>query len=186
MNHAKYAPRLAWALTGSGHFFNECLTMMQTFPPFDIFISRAAEEVLHMYRQKLSPADDTHVFRDKTASAAPVGGFYNNAYHTLVIAPATSNSVAKFVAGISDTLVTNIFAQAGKCRIPVIVFACDTAPELESLAPDGAMVKVCPRRIDLENVERLKDFEATTVVESLAALHTALSERMSWLNVSSS
>ena len=39
------------------------------------------------------------------------------------------------------------------------------------------MVKVYPRRIDLENTERLKGFEATTVVESLGALETVISQR---------
>ena len=35
------------------------------------------------------------LFRDTTASAAPVGQFYYGVYHTLVVAPATSNTVAK-------------------------------------------------------------------------------------------
>ena len=85
------------------------------------------------------------------------------------MAPATSNTVAKCVFGISDTLVTNVFAQAGKCRVPVIVFACDTAPELETEAPKG-MVKVYPRDIDLKNAARLKSFDETYVVESLGEL----------------
>jgi flavoprotein len=93
-----------------------------------------------------------------------------------VLAPATSNTVAKCVFGISDTLATNVFAQAGKCRVPAIVFACDTAPELETEAPKG-MVKVYPRRIDLENTERLKAFDATQVVETLAELGEALDRR---------
>jgi flavoprotein len=93
-----------------------------------------------------------------------------------VLAPATSNTVAKCVLGISDTLVTNVFAQAGKCRVPAIVFACDTAPELETEAPKG-MVKVFPRRVDLEHTERLKAFEATDVVETLGALGAALARR---------
>jgi flavoprotein len=80
------------------------------------------------------------------------------------------------VFGISDTLVTNVFAQAGKCRVPTIVFACDTAPELETEAPKG-MVKVFPRRIDLDNTERLKAFESTDVVETLDALGSALTRR---------
>jgi dihydromethanopterin reductase (acceptor) len=106
-------------------------------------------------------------------------------YHTLVLAPATSNTVAKCVCGISDTLATNIFAQAGKCRIPSIVFACDTAPELETLAP-GGIVKVFPRRIDLENVERLKGFEQVSIVQSMAALEASIAERLACLNRSSS
>jgi flavoprotein len=136
-----------------------------------------------MYKSRL-PAD-LRVFRDTTASAAPVGLFYEGVYHTLVVAPATSNTVAKFVAGISDTLATNVFAQAGKCRVPVIVFACDTAPELETKAP-GGVVKVWPRRIDLENVERLKQFERTSVVESLAGLVEAVGARLKCLSASSS
>ena len=106
----------------------------------------------------------------------PVGLFYEGVYHTLVLAPATSNTVAKCVFGISDTLATNVFAQAGKCRVPAIVFACDTAPELETEAPKG-MVKVYPREIDLKNTERLKSFESTVVVESLEDLKTALGRR---------
>jgi len=105
-----------------------------------------------------------------------VGLFYYGTYHTLILAPATSNTVAKCVMGISDTLVTNVFAQAGKCRLPAIVFACDTAPELETEAPKG-MVKVYPREIDLKNTERLKSFESTVVVESLEDLKTALGRR---------
>jgi dihydromethanopterin reductase (acceptor) len=86
-----------------------------------------------------------------------------------VVAPATSNIVATFVYGISDNLASNVFVQAGKCRVPSIVFACDTAPELLTRSPDG-MVKVFPRRIDLENTEKLKTFEATQVAEILSEL----------------
>ena len=174
-------PRLAWALTGSGHFFTESLELMRRVPDLDLFVSKAGAEVIRMYKEdfdKLPKA--VRVFRDTTASAAPVGLFYHGVYHTLVLAPATSNTIAKCVYGISDNLATNVFAQAGKCRVPAIVFACDTAPELETMAPDG-MVKVYPRRIDLENVEKLKDFEATEVVESLADLETALEARLAAL-----
>src|SRR5262244_1391560 len=170
-------PRLAWALTGSGHFFTESLAMISRIPDADVFVSRAAAEVVRMYRDDMAKLPKSvRIFKDTTASAAPVGLFYHGVYHTLVVAPATSNTVAKCVYGISDNLATNVFAQAGKCRVPSIVFACDTAPELETMAPDG-MVKVFPRKIDLDNVVRLKAFEATEVVETLAELERALSRR---------
>jgi flavoprotein len=103
-------------------------------------------------------------------------------YHTLVVAPATSNVVAKFVYRISDNLASNVFAQAGKCRVPSIVFACDTAPALLTRSPDG-MVKVFPRRIDLENSEKLTTFEATQVAESLSELKDFIARRGSDLKV---
>lgn len=169
-------PRWGWALTGSGHFFKECLRMAGQLGEIDLFVSKAASEVMRMYRQEFKLPKTARVFRDTTASAAPVGLFYYGVYHTLILAPATSNTVAKCVFGISDTLVTNVFAQAGKCRVPAIVFACDTAPELETEAPKG-IVKVYPREIDLKNTERLKSFESTEVVESLQQLETALDRR---------
>jgi dihydromethanopterin reductase (acceptor) len=107
-----------------------------------------------------------------------VGQFYYGIYHTLIVAPATSNAVAKFVYGISDEFISNVFAQAGKCRVPTIVFACDTAPELETEAPKG-MVKVYPRSIDLENRERLGRFAGVTTVDSIAELQEAIAQRRS-------
>jgi flavoprotein len=166
-------PRWGWALTGSGHFFTESLDLIRRLDAVDLFVSRAAAEVVRMYKQKLDLPPGTRIFRDTTASAAPVGRFYEGVYHTLVLAPATSNTVAKCVLGISDTLATNVFAQAGKCRVPVIVFACDSAPELTTEAP-GGQVKVFPRRIDLENTARLAEFERTQVVLSLDALRAAI------------
>ena len=166
--------KLGWVITGSGHFFEECLDFMSSLGEFDLFVSKAAEEVVRMYKKKNPsfPAK-TRVFRDTTASSAPVGLFYKNYYHTLVVAPATSNSIAKFVAGISDNLATNIFAQAGKCRVPSIVLACDTEPEHDTKAP-SKMVKVFPRKIDLKNTEILRTFEYTTVVNSVDELKKAL------------
>ena len=157
---------------------------MRRIADIDVFVSRAAAEVVRMYRDDMNKLPSTaRIFKDTTASAAPVGHFYHGVYHTLVIAPATSNTVAKCVYGISDNLATNVFAQAGKCRVPIIVFACDTAPELDTKAPHG-MVKVYPRRIDLENVEKLKAFEGTQVVESLDDLSAALKARLACQSVS--
>src|SRR5690242_14912868 len=169
-------PRWGWALTGSGHFFKETFALVRALGEVDLFVSRAAAEVVRMYRQDFKLPKSMRVYRDTTASAAPVGAFYYGTYHTLVLAPATSNTVAKCVCGISDTLATNVFAQAGKCRVPSIVFASDTAPELETEAPKG-MVKVYPRPIDLENTARLKTFADVNVVESLAELTDAIARR---------
>ena len=85
------------------------------------------------------------------------------------MAPTSSNTVAKCVFGISDNLATNVFAQSGKCRVPCIYFPCDSAPELKTRSPKG-MVDVFPRKIDLDNVEKLKKFEKTKVVLSFKDL----------------
>ena len=43
--------RLGWVITGSGHFFEECLDIMSELGEFDLFVSKAAEEVIRMYRK---------------------------------------------------------------------------------------------------------------------------------------
>ena len=122
------------------------------------------------------------VFLDKSASAVPVGRLYAEGYHTVVIAPATSNTVAKCACGISDTLPTNMFAQAGKLGIPSIVFACDTEPTVVTKSPHE-WVTLRPRRIEFENVDRLRGIEYCTVVRSPDELQAALEARLTELGL---
>ena len=176
-------PRLAWAITGSGHYIEECLDFLLTLDDVDLYLSQAAEEVIKMYGVNLNDIrEKMPVYRDKTASSPPVGHFYKGYYHTFVMAPATSNTVAKCVVGIADSLVTNLYSQAGKCRVPSIVYPCDIAPEMETTAPGGKKVRVYPRRIDLEGTRKLKTFEYTSVVESVDELMLAVKNRL--LNIS--
>lgn len=174
-------PRLAWAITGSGHYIEECLNFLLTLTDVDVYISPAGEEVLKMYGLNLNDVRAKHsVYRDKTASSPPVGHFYNGYYHTFIMAPATSNTVAKCVLGIADNLVTNLYSQAGKCKVPSIVYPCDTAPEIETTAP-GGKVMVYPRKIDLEGTDKLRGFEYTIVVNSVEELIDAVNWRLAEL-----
>ena len=171
--------RLAWAITGSGHYLREVLQQLSSLEEVDVFLSRAAAEIIKQYGfQSQLEAMGHRIFQDKTASSVPVEFFYEGLYHTLVIAPVTSNTIAKMAYGLSDSLVSNLYAQAGKTRVPSIVFACDTGTELESEAPKDNMVMVYPRQIDLDNVKKLAQFEATEIVASIAELKIALKRQL--------
>ena len=179
--------RFAWCITGSGHFLEESLALAQKLPGLDLFLSDAGEEVLEIYklgldelRRRFPPG--FKIVRDKTASAVPVGMLYDDVYHTVVIAPATSNTVAKCALGLSDTLPTNMFAQAGKLGILSLVFACDTEPVVVTKSPHD-WVTLRPRRIELENVERLRAIDHCQVVASPAELETALDRRLAELSL---
>jgi flavoprotein len=174
--------RFAWCVTGSGHYLDESIALAQRLPDLDLFLSDAAEEVLPIYGMKLEDlrprfAPGFRLVRDKTASAVPVGMLYDDIYHTVVIAPATSNTVAKCVVGISDTLPTNMFAQAGKLGIPGIVFACDTEPVVVTKSPHD-WVTLRPRRLELDNVDRLREIDFCEVVTSPAELAAAIQRRL--------
>src|SRR5690242_19504782 len=87
--------RFAWAVTGSGHFLQESLELAFRLPEVDFFLSAAAEEVLPLYHYRIDALKERfRVFRDKTASSIPVGMLYDDVYHTVIVAPATSNTVA--------------------------------------------------------------------------------------------
>ncbi|SAK69610.1 Flavoprotein [Caballeronia fortuita] len=175
--------RFAWCVTGSGHMLEESIALARRLPGVDLFLSAAGEEVLPLYGWKVAKLrEHFKVFRDNSASSVPVGMIYNGEYHTVVIAPATSNTVAKCAFGISDTLPTNLYAQAGKQCVPGIVFACDTAPSVITHAPHE-WVEVRPRAIEFENVERLARFAHTTVARSLEDLEAALDRRLSDLKL---
>ena len=176
--------RLAWAITGSGHYLRESLAILKTLENVDIFLSKAAAEIIKQYGfQAQLDATNHKVYQDKTASSVPVELLYAGKYHTLVIAPATSNTVAKMAYGFSDSLVTNLYAQAGKTRVPSIIFACDTVPvsgeyTIDSVAPCDNVVQVYPRQIDLDNVQKLSFFENTQIVESIDMLQQVVSMRL--------
>jgi flavoprotein len=173
--------RFAWCITGSGHFLTESLALAARLPSCDLFLSAAAEEVLSIYKLPLDELRQRfRIFRDKTASAVPVGMLYDDVYHTVVLAPATSNTVAKCAFGFSDTLPTNMFAQAGKLGIPNVVFACDTEPVVVTKSPHE-WVTLRPRRIELDNVERLREIDFCEVVRSPAELEAALERRLAQL-----
>ena len=179
--------RFAWCITGSGHYLEESIALAARLPALDLFLSDAAEEVLPIYKirvEDLRPrfAPGFRLLRDKTASAVPVGMLYDDIYHTVVIAPATSNTVAKCALGLSDTLPTNMFAQAGKLGIPGIVFACDTEPVVVTRSPHD-WVTLRPRRIELDNVERLRGIVYCQVVCSPDQLEAALNARLAQLSL---
>jgi dihydromethanopterin reductase (acceptor) len=174
--------RFAWAITGSGHGLQESLALAERLPRVDLFLSPAAEEVLPQYGLTIEALKERfRVFRDKSASSVPVGMLYHDIYHTVVIAPATSNTVAKCAFGISDSLPTNMFAQAGKLGIPGIVFACDTEPVVVTKSPHD-WVTLRPRRIELDNVERLRAIDFCQVVCSVDELEAALLARLPGLS----
>jgi dihydromethanopterin reductase (acceptor) len=166
---------IAWAITGCGHYLTEALTILGRIPVADVFLSRAAEEVAKIYKCDLGAllGLGKDIYKERAFSSPIIGHLYHNRYELLVIAPATSNSVAKFVAGISDSLVSNLFAQAGKCKIPIIVLPTDTEGTITSPGPKGP-VRVFPRPIDLTNTQRLREFRGVTVVQSPKELQQCL------------
>ena len=167
--------RIAWCITGSGHYLKESIDIMNQIKNIDLFLSKAGEEGLKWYNYELDDfkSSGMKIFKDVTASAAPVSLLYEGVYKLVVVSPATSNTVAQMAYGLSDNLVSNIFAQAGKCKIHSIVFACDTEPTVITQAPKKE-VTLYPRDIELENYNKLSKFKDVDVVDNVKKLNECL------------
>ncbi len=137
--------RIAWGVTGSGTFIRDIFKLMlelkSRFKEFKIstYLSRAAEEVIRIYGllkylNLISPGGyyEEVITEDIAGKSCVYSGRFNmGRYRMLVIAPATSNTVAKIVYGIADTIVTTIAAQALKSNTPLLILPSDVSTETE-------------------------------------------------------
>ena len=160
-------PRIAWGITGAGHFLEQCVEMLLAHKQANVFLSSAGAQVLKMYGlyDRLQECGHT-LFLDEDAASFPAVRVYGGRYDLVVIAPATSNTIAKMVCGISDGLVTNLFASAGKSRVPVVVLPCDVSGEVTSTTHHGKEVRIHVRPVDAQNTQALSRFEGVRVVHS--------------------
>ncbi len=67
------------------------------FREYRLILSRAGEEVLKWYEYDLEKfkSKGIKIFKDVTASSAPVSLLYEGIYNLIVVSPATSNTVAQ-------------------------------------------------------------------------------------------
>ncbi len=151
--------RLAWCITGAGHFLRESfdvfIGLKDTEKELKItsFISRAAGEVINMYglgktltRISCGGYLEECFYEQEQGSSFPkTGRLLLGKYDVLIVAPATSNTVAKLAYGIADTLVTNAVAQAVKGNVPVFIVPVDIAGYIESRMPFFIDREICMR-----------------------------------------
>lgn len=148
----------------------------------DVFLSKAGKQVLHWYKLWDRLNNDFDKIKTEVDANVPfiAGPLQVGTYDILIIAPLSANSTAKIAYGIEDTLLTNAVAQTLKGSTPVLLYPVDQVPgEIETIAPDGRVVKLRTRDIDLENVDRLQDMKGVTVLTSLKDIQFRLNELIS-------
>ena len=175
------AVRIAWGITGAGHYLKETFDTFVEFKEshkdrveITSFVSRAAEEVtrvygLFRYLQAVSPGrymEEIILESQQGWSYPKTGRFSRGIYDTLFISPTTSNTVAKIARGIADTLITNAVAHAAKAGISVFVVPVDIAGTVTSPVPyfiDRGLcnecrecIRVCPSGAINEQIDYLR------------------------------
>jgi archaeoflavoprotein AfpA len=166
--------RIVWAITGAGDLLIEITDEMQKLSETDEIevttcLSKAGYMVLRWYKlqdrvEKISKR--IHIEQDANTPFI-VGPLQTGRFHSLLVAPATGNTVAKIVHGIADTLITNAVAQTQKGGVPVYILPVDQRlGEIITYLPSGEQKKLFMREVDVDNVKKLKSMKGITVLEA--------------------
>jgi flavoprotein len=161
------AKKICWVVTGAGHFLREVVDLLPPPRSADVYLTRAAVEVAARYRALDGiERGGRKVVREADHSSSAIILFSMGRYDALVVAPATSNTVAKCALGIADSLASTFFAQAGTSRVPAIVLPTDAESEVVSVTPSGKSIRVAPRPIDILHADTLARFPGVSVARS--------------------
>ena len=167
--------KVAWGITGSGEKILETVEIMEEMKKkyrrtFDIrvFISKAGDQVLKYYN--LSNTLET-IF-DKTwteinaNSPFLAGQIQLGKFEFLMVAPATSNTVAKISLRIADTLLTNASIMGQKTSTPIYIMPTDFREGTTiTKLPNGNDLKLNITHEDAEHVEKISKMPNTFVFE---------------------
>jgi archaeoflavoprotein AfpA len=165
--------QVVWAITGAGDYLAESLRVMKGIrSAYDIdltvLVSKNAEIVLKMYKLWDDLQSSFEKIKVERGSNQPfvAGPLQVGRYSLFLISPATANTVAKIAYGIADSLVTNCVSQAIKGGMQVHIYPVDQElGSLETDVPGGKKITISTRKIDVENVERLRNMEGIIILK---------------------
>lgn len=165
--------RVAWGITGAGDYLAESLSVMKKISrdfevEFTVLVSKNSEMVIKWYRLWKDLKSSFEKVKLEKGPNVPfiAGPLQIGRYSLFFVSPATANTVAKIAYGIADTLITNCVAQAIKGGTHAYIYPVDQElGSRETPIPEGDKITITTRRIDVENVERIRNMEGITVLK---------------------
>ncbi len=173
--------KVAWGITGSGDRLLETVEVMketkekyQRDVDIVVYLSKAGEKVVKYYKL----VDDLKGNFDKifveTDANSPflAGQLQTGKFEFLLIAPATSNTVAKISMGIADTLLSNAAVMGLKAFVPVYIMPSDYKEGIiVTKLPNGRDLKLKIRKEDVEHVKKLASMDDVLIIEKPEEIH---------------
>ncbi len=180
--------KIAWGITGAGDKIAEIIETMKQLQnetagkvEFEVYVSKNAETMLKFYNlfEELKKSF-AKVFVEQSSNLPFLAGMVQSQkYAFLLVMPASSNTVAKIVNSISDTLITNSALMALKAFVPVWIMPVDFKESIiYTKLPNGKDLKLRVRKEEAEQVRKLMATEDVRVFENPAAVKAAFLE---WL-----
>ncbi len=173
--------KVAWGITGAGDKIAEYLEVMKVIKKeyedtveIQVFLSKAAETVLKFYRLEDDLKQNFARATVEVNSNAPflAAWMQMRKYEFLLIAPATSNTVAKIANSIGDTLLTNAAIMSLKAFVPLYIAPTDYKEGVVyTKLPNGKEMKLRVRKEEVEQVRKLQRMEDVFVLENPQKIH---------------
>ena len=167
--------KVAWGITGAGDKIAEFIEVMKLIQKdyaeiveIQVFLSKAADQVLKYYRLEEDLKQNFSKVRVELNSNAPflAAWMQMRKYEFLLIAPATSNTIAKIANGIGDTMLTNATIMSLKAFAPVYIAPTDYKEgTMYTKLPNGKEMKLRVRKEEVEQVKKLRRMEDLYVLE---------------------
>jgi archaeoflavoprotein AfpA len=167
--------KVAWGITGAGDKISEYLDVMEQVKKrysssvdIHVFVSKAGEIVLKFYNLETRLKQSFEKVHVELNANAPflAAWLQMGKYKFLLIAPATSNTVAKIANGIGDTMLTNAAIMGLKAFKPVYVAPTDlTEGECITKLPNGKEMRLRVRKEEMAQVDKLRTMDDMHVLE---------------------
>ncbi len=180
--------KVAWGITGAGDKIAEIIETMKDLKKqsegiieIHVFLSKAAEIVLKFYRLEDDLRQNFAKVTVESNSNSPflAGMMQSHKYEFLLIFPASSNTVAKIVNSISDTLLTNSALMSLKAFVPVWIMPVDFKENvIYTKLPNGKEMKLRVRKEEADQVRKLEAMEDVHVFENPQKVREAF---LNWL-----
>lgn len=167
--------RVAWGITGSGHRLVETVEIMnqlkeqyQKNVKITVYLSKAGDQVAKYYQLIVFLRKQFESVRVEIDSNTPflAGALQLGTFDFLLIAPATSNTVAKIEMGIADSLLSNSAIMALKAFVPVYIQPSDYEEGVTvTKLPSGRELRLRMRREDVAHVKKLANMDGVSILE---------------------
>lgn len=177
----KKRKRIAWGITGSGDRLVETVDVMKEVRKryedevdVIIFLSKAGDQVVKYYRLvDVLKKNFSKVLVEVDANFPFLAGqLQTGRFEFLLIAPATSNTVAKISMGIADTLLSNAAVMGLKAFVPLYIMPSDYREGIiVTKLPNGRDLKLKIRKEDVEHVKKLASMDDVFVLEKPEKIH---------------
>jgi archaeoflavoprotein AfpA len=173
--------RVAWGITGSGDRLVETVEIMkeirkqyQNEVDIRVYLSKAGDPVVKYYRLSNDLKENFDKVQVEINSNSPflAGQLQLGRFEFLLIAPATSNTVAKISTGIGDSLLCNAAIMGLKAFVSLYIMPSDYEEGMiVTKLPDGRDMKLRIRKEDVEHVKKLAGMDDVYVLEKPEEIH---------------